>query len=105
MILIDIVNLFFGVLNEFLIRKGFTSMKDIFNYVEDNKSLYLKKSYPNNEVWYQSRIGGFLAERLLNIFVMKNFERVKSIGIVITEDKYGKNDFNHLHYVMFLFRQ
>lgn len=80
----------FGVLNEFLIRKGFTSMKDIFSYVEDNKSLYLKKSYPCNEVWYQSRIGGFLAERLLNIFVMKNFERVKSIGIVITENKYGK---------------
>jgi uncharacterized protein YutD len=34
---------------------------------------------------YQYRLGGFLAERLTNVFVSKNFRQVQVYGIVMTE--------------------
>ena len=33
------------------------------------------------EVWYQSRIGGFLAERLFTIYVSHNFKKILEIPI------------------------
>ena len=61
---------------------------DIEKRIEDNKDKYLKDFYPNDEVWYQYRIGGYLAERLTNVFILKKFERVKAYKMIITEQKY-----------------
>lgn len=76
----------FGVLNEYTNIVG----TDINKRIEDNKEKYLKRFYPNNTIEYQYRIGGYLAERLTNIFLMNNFKKMKTYGIAITETKYNK---------------
>ena len=65
---------------------------DINKRIEDNKDKYLKDYYPNNTVEYQYRIGGYLAERLTNIFLMKKFKKMKIYNVIITEDKYNENN-------------
>jgi hypothetical protein len=78
----------FSVVNEYLQRLNVKNMEEMENYVMQNWSDYYKPFYPNNTLFYQVRIGGFLAERLLNIFVKHNFTKVKEIPIVVTENKY-----------------
>ena len=62
----------FDILFEFDKRNNFTSDKDVLNYT--------KKIFYNNinESDYQSRLAGFLAERISNIFYLKNFKKIKS---------------------------
>ena len=65
---------------------------DIRKRIEDNKEKYLKDFYPNNTVDYQYRIGGYLAERLTNVWMMKNHIKLVACNVKITENKYIKND-------------
>ena len=81
----------FNVIGEYLKRMDFSDMESITNYVEKNRKTYLKTTTPNNEVWYQARIGGFLAERLFTIFIKKNFNNPKHYSIDLTLKKYNKN--------------
>lgn len=74
-----------GVLQKYVDKVG----TDIGQRIKDNKAKYLKKFYPNNTEEYQYRIGGYLAERLTNVFFCKWFRRVKTYGMVLTEGKYG----------------
>lgn len=74
----------FGVLNEYLSITGY----DIFKRIVDNKDKYLKDFYPNNTIEYQYRIGGYIGERLTNVFILNNFKKLKTFPIVITEEKY-----------------
>ena len=76
------------VLNEYLDVVGL----DIEKRIEENKDKYLKNFYPNNTVEYQYRIGGYLAERLTNVFIYKHFKKVKLFDINITEEKYKENN-------------
>jgi len=76
----------FGVLNEYLSITGY----DIFKRIVDNKDKYLKDFYPNNTIEYQYRIGGYLAERLTNVFIMTHFKKIKAYPVIVTEDKYTK---------------
>lgn len=78
----------FGVLKKYLERIGCQNIQDIEKRVKNDSRHYLKPFHPNKEVWYQMRIGGFLAERLLNIFVKYKFKKVKHYPMVITEKKY-----------------
>ena len=65
----------FDILFEFDKRNNFTSDKEVLNY---SKSLF----YNNiNKSIYQSRLEGFLAERISNIFYNKNFKRIKTFKI------------------------
>ena len=65
----------FDILFEFDKRNNFTSDKEVLNY---SKSLF----YNNiNKSIYQSRLEGFLAERISNIFYNKNFKRIKAFKI------------------------
>ena len=61
---------------------------DIDRRIANNKDRYLKEFRPNNSFDYQYRIGGYLAERLTNVFIMKKFKKIKAYNVKITEDKY-----------------
>lgn len=80
------IDFVFGVLDEYVKIVG----TDIVKRIENNKDKYLKDFYPNNTVEYQYRIGGYIAERLTNVFLMNNFKKMKTYPIIITEDKYNK---------------
>lgn len=78
-----------GVLFEFVDRIG----TDIYKRIDEHKDKYLKKvpGCPQNmQPWYQYRIGGYLGERLTNVFIAKKFKNIKTYGLVVTEEKYKK---------------
>lgn len=59
--------------------------------VQSNSEHYLKKFYPNNSIEYQSRLGGFFAERILNIWLKTKLDLNIKVGkLLITENKYNK---------------
>jgi hypothetical protein len=84
------IKFIFDILNEYINIVG----TDITKRIENNKDRYLKRSYPNNTVDYQYRIGGYLGERLTNVFIMENFKKLKAYPIIVTEDKYKLNNEN-----------
>jgi len=64
----------FDILFEFDRRNNFTSDKDVLKFT--------KKYFNNSSKYYrQSRMQGFLAERISNIFYYKNFKRIKTFQI------------------------
>ena len=63
---------------------------DIMKRIVDNKEKYLKSFPPNNFIKYQYRFGGYIAERLTNVFVERKFSRIKTFGITVTDQKYDK---------------
>lgn len=74
-----------GVLDKYVDIVG----NDIYKRIDDNKDKYLKRKYPNSEVEYQYRIGGYLGERLTNVFISQRFKKVGTWPIRLTESKYG----------------
>lgn len=60
--------------------------------VDNNKEKYLKKMYPNSEPWYQKRMIGYLMERLTNVFIVNEFDKLCMCKVLVTEDKYGLRD-------------
>jgi hypothetical protein len=80
----EYIDFIFYVLDEYLKIVG----TDINKRIEGNKDKYLKKFYPNDTVEYQYRIGGYIAERLTNLFMMHKFKKIKTYPVILTEDKY-----------------
>lgn len=80
----------FGVLDEYL---GIIGL-DITQRIWNRKQYYLKGYYPNNTIEYQYRIGGQMGERLTGIFMHKNFANIGTVGLKITENKYGPGETN-----------
>lgn len=78
----------FGIMDEYLKYNNISNINDIYNMIENNKNEYLKELYPNNDIKYQSRIGGCCGERLLNIFVKWKGLKIKCVNIAYTEQKY-----------------
>lgn len=78
----------FNVIDGYLDKLNVKYLEDVEKCVRNDWSNYYKPFYPNNTLWYQMRIGGFLAERLLNIFVKYNFKNPKHFPLIITEKKY-----------------
>lgn len=76
----------FGVLDEYIKIVG----TDITKRIEENRDKYIKSFSPNDAIEYQYRIGGYLGERLTNIFILKNFnqDRIGMYKIIKTETKY-----------------
>lgn len=62
---------------------------DIYQRIENNKEKYLKDFSPNNTVEYQYRIGGYLGERLTNLWIIHNHKKIKVYPVKITENKYN----------------
>lgn len=86
----------FGILNEYLENKHIKNMEDIKQMMDGNKEKYYKGKYPSNDFKYQCRIGGFLAERLMNIWVRYRKLKIKEYKVITTETKYitkKENDF------------
>jgi len=86
----EYVKFVFEILDEYLKIVG----TDIRKRIEDNKDKYLKDFSPNNSVDYQYRIGGYLGERLTNLFYMIHFKKMKTYKVVITENKYNLKNNN-----------
>ena len=72
------------ILNEYIKIVG----TDINKRIYDNIEKYIKRFSPNNSVEYQYRIGGYLAERLTNLFLMAKFTKMKTYQVIKTEKKY-----------------
>lgn len=64
----------FGVLNDYCVRKGIKSMVDVYCQVLSNP-----KYGDTNKYKHQARIGGFLAERLMQIWVNWKKLNIKTI--------------------------
>ena len=82
----EYIDFIFSILDEYLKIVG----TDINKRIYDNFEKYIKNFYPNDSVEYQYRIGGYLGERLTNIFMLGNFKKMKTYDVIITEDKYKK---------------
>lgn len=65
---------------------------DIIKHIKENTDKYLKQNYPNSTIAYQYRIGGYLAERLTNVFFKHKCEKIKTYPILITDKKYIAHD-------------
>lgn len=83
----EYVDFIFSILDEYLKIVG----TDINKRIYDNFEKYIKDFYPNDSVEYQYRIGGYIAERLTNLFMMHKFKKIKTYQVIVTEDKYNEN--------------
>lgn len=76
----------FDILNEFLQIRGFHKYEDAFNYIDKHSDEFYKFSKSESKINYQTRIGGFLAERLFTIYVHHNFKNIYETPISFIED-------------------
>lgn len=83
----EYIDFVFSILDEYLKIVGI----DINKRIENNKDKYLKNFYPNDTIEYQYRIGGYIAERLTNLYFMYKFMKIKTYLVIVTEDKYKQN--------------
>ena len=83
----ELVDFVMDIMDRYLKVVGY----DIKKRIEENKDRYLKGFYPNNTPDYQYRIGGFLGERLVNIFILHHFPYIDNrYEMVVTENKYNE---------------
>lgn len=73
------------IVKEFFWRVGI----DFEKRIKDNENKYLKNFSPNNTYTYQIRLLTYVLERLTNIYIFKNFKKLKAYDVVITENKYN----------------
>lgn len=83
----EYIDFIFSILDEYLKIVG----TDINKRIYDNYEKYIKDFYPNDTVEYQYRIGGYIAERLTNLFMMHKFKKIKTYPVIVTENKYKQN--------------
>ena len=83
----EYIKFIFDILDEYVKIIG----TDINKRIYDNYEKYIKSFYPNNTVEYQYRIGGYIAERLTNVFIISKYKKIKTYPVILTENKY-KNE-------------
>ena len=76
----EYINFVKGVLDKYIELVG----TDIRQRIINNKNKYMKTFSPNNTIEYQYRIGGYLAERLTNVFLMSKFKKMKTYPVILT---------------------
>ena len=77
----EFVEFVYGVLDKYVDAVG----TDIEKRVNDNKEKYIKEFSPNNLLEYQYRIGGYIGERLTNVFLFKKFKKMKMYDVVYSD--------------------
>lgn len=85
---LDYIKFMRTILDEFVDIIG----KNIEKRIYDNYEKYIKDFSPNDEIWYQYRIGGYLAERLTNVWLLGNHKTIATLDVIVTEDKYKKEE-------------
>lgn len=83
----EYIEFIFDILDEYLKIVG----TDITKRIEDNKDKYIKDFYPNDTVEYQYRMGGYLGERLTNLFILSKYDIIKTYKVITTENRYKTN--------------
>lgn len=73
----------FTILDEFDKRNNLTDAQSYINHVEQYSDDYIKKNTPNSNVFYQSRIPGYLSERIFTWYFMSKMKSLKTSDIVI----------------------
>lgn len=86
----EYIKFMFDILDEYVNIVGTNINKRIY----DNYEKYIKDFYPNDTVEYQYRIGGYLGERLTNLFLMTHFNKMITYKVIITENKYNEEKTN-----------
>lgn len=82
----EYIDFMFDVLNEYLNRIGMDFKKRL---VDESVKYTEGKPSPNNTIEYQRRIGGYLGERLTNVFIYNKFTTVKWFPVNIIDGKYN----------------
>lgn len=77
----------FEIFDEFLNIRGFKTYEDICKYIKNNSEKYIKNKGYTPKIEYQSRLGGFLAERLFTVYVHHNFKNIYEHKMFFSEDK------------------
>lgn len=80
----------FDIINIFCERMNWKSDDDIKKFVAEHESEYKKSIYPGNTLEYQSRVLGFILERLTSMYIDAKFKSPLISEIIVTEDKYTK---------------
>lgn len=76
------------VIDQYLKFMHFNTYDDIVNHIKNNKILYDKLS---STILYQSRLLGFLVERIGSVYINKHFKRIKYNNIILkNKDMYNK---------------
>lgn len=82
----EYIEFMFGVLGGYLERIGMDFKKRL---VDEEKKYTEGKTAPNDTIEYQKRIGGYLGERLTNVFIYNKFKTIKYYPINIIDGKYN----------------
>ena len=64
----------YPIIKEYTVRMNFNTYEDVYDYIKNNEYRY--PSYVENDInslIYSARIGGFIIERLINVFFLKNY--------------------------------
>lgn len=91
----DMMEFLFSILFEWEKRMGLKTKEDYLNHVEKNKQRYLKPFSPNGEINYQSRILGFLSERILEIYYCTHQLKIREYDINEIQKKYNSKLYRH----------
>lgn len=75
------------IISKFLVDENIHTYEDCVRRVEDNKTKYIKKFYPNDTLDYQSRFIAYLIERLTNVFICEHFKKAYLFKM---KEVYGK---------------
>jgi len=80
-------NVVFTTIREFCRKRGWVMDSDIVSFVSNHKSEYIKQAYPGNLIEYQSRVLGFILERLTSLYIGAVFKRPYLCDKIMTNNK------------------
>ena len=95
----SICEFIFSIISEFEKRRDFKTIEDVNEYVKKSNKAICPMDHGRNGVnWveYQSRIGGALFERLLTLYSLHNFNKIKHVDLVDLRREYRRRDMKTL---------
>lgn len=93
---IEYFGMFFDLAYEFMKRKNLMNIEDVYKYCEKTceikKAIFKNSTEPSCNVKYQSRIIGYLQERMFTLYAMVKYngKHMKTIGYMDIDDEAAK---------------